>query len=147
MTREPLERALDSIARERTELLPALLLAEGERGFISDESIQNIASHLRLTVNDVDGVATAYPDLHRAERAPRVVRVCTGLACACAGAGALMTRLREQAEAVGSVAVEETACLFSCAVAPVVEVDGQCYGRVTATDANGLVGPKPEGSG
>lgn len=130
MDDEAFERRLAAVPRERTQLLPALLLAEQTSGYISDGALRRIAAHLRLTVNEVEGVATAYPELHREPRRAPVVAVCTGTACNCAGAQEVLARLEEMAQ-TGSLEVEEVACSFLCAVGPIVEIDGLRHGRVS----------------
>ena len=52
-------RLLAALPRQRGALLPALLLMQRTYGYVSDDAVQAIAAHLRLTVNVVEGVATA----------------------------------------------------------------------------------------
>jgi len=141
-----LAKRLGALPRERTQLLPALLLAQAHLGYVSDWAVERIASHLRLTVNDVEGVATSYPELRRRPPGAHVVRVCTGLPCWTAGServlAALEAALRVRAgetTADGRVTLEEIACCFVCAVAPAVEVDGRCAGRLTPEATTALV--------
>jgi NADH-quinone oxidoreductase subunit F len=68
-----------------------------------------------------------------------LIRLCTGLCCRLVGATdhlrMLENRLaitRGQPTADGRVTVEEAPCLSVCSLAPVVEVDGVCHGRVTS---------------
>lgn len=67
------------------------------------------------------------------------VRLCTGLSCRLTGATDHLRRLEDrlaittgQTTADGRVLLEAAPCLSVCALAPVVEVDGVCHGRVTA---------------
>jgi NADH:ubiquinone oxidoreductase subunit E len=67
------------------------------------------------------------------------VRLCTGLCCRLTGATDHLRALEErlkivpgQTTADGRVALEEAPCLSVCSLAPVIEVDGVCHGRVTA---------------
>jgi NADH:ubiquinone oxidoreductase subunit E len=139
-------RLLAALPRERTQLLPALLLAQEAFGHVPNPAIERIAAHLRLTVNDVEGVVTAYPDMRRRPTGARVVRVCTGLSCATAGAERLVAVLTSTLGLVpgktapdGSITLEASACCFVCGVAPVVEVDGVSYGRVDEETLAALV--------
>jgi formate dehydrogenase subunit gamma len=125
---------LARLPRERTALLPALHLAQETEHYVSDEAIRTIAAHLRVTANEIEGVATAYPELRRTAPPARVVRICTGAACLCAGAAELLARLeRERAASAdpGAIEVHEMPCAFVCAAAPVVEAGGRVYGRMT----------------
>jgi NADH:ubiquinone oxidoreductase subunit E len=137
---------MGALPPERAQLLPALLLAQAHLGYVSDWAIERIASHLRLTVNDVEGVATSYPELRRRPLGAHVVRTCTGLPCWTAGSERVLAAL-EAALGVragettpdGRVTLEEVACCFVCAVAPAVEVDGRCRGRLTPEATMALV--------
>ncbi len=141
-----LARQLVALPRQRTQLLPALLMAQASLGYVSDLAIERIASHLRLTVNDVEGVATSYPELRRRPQPAHTVRVCTGLSCWIAGSepvlAALQAALAVRAgpgPADGRIVLAETGCCFLCAVAPVVEMNGVCLGRMTPDTVTGLV--------
>jgi len=68
-----------------------------------------------------------------------LVRVCTGLCCRVTGATDHLRALEDrlaighgQTTADGRVTLEEASCLSLCSLAPVVEVDGLCHGRVTS---------------
>jgi (2Fe-2S) ferredoxin len=68
-----------------------------------------------------------------------LVRVCSGLPCRLTGATDHLRALRDrlaippgQTTADGRVTLEKAPCLSVCSLAPVVEVDGVCHGRVTA---------------
>jgi NADH:ubiquinone oxidoreductase subunit F (NADH-binding)/NADH:ubiquinone oxidoreductase subunit E len=127
--------------RERTWLLPALRDLQHAEGWLSPEALDAIAAHLRVPVSEVWGVATHYPELRLARPGKKLVRVCTGVACAALGAADLLAgcahRLGVRAgttAADGSVTLEEMDCAFACAVGPVIEVDHVRRGRVALTE-------------
>jgi NADH:ubiquinone oxidoreductase subunit E len=122
---------LDDLPRERTWVLPALLRVQKRFGHISSDAIEAIATHLRLTPSDVDGIASGYADLRRVPRAPINVRVCVGVSCALAGADDLELALEQRAST--RLEISCVPCLFACALAPVVEVGSTCLGRATET--------------
>ena len=139
-------RLLAALPRQRGALLPALLLTQRTYGYVSDDAVQAIAAHLRLTVNAVEGVTTAYPDLRRWPIGSHVVRVCTGLSCWTAGGAEIMDALASalgiepgQTTPDGGLTLEETGCAFVCAAAPVVEIDGVCHGRLDKAAAKVLI--------
>jgi NADH:ubiquinone oxidoreductase subunit E len=143
-----LARLLADLPRQRTQLLPALLLVQRRLGHVPDWAVEAIAAHLRLTVNDVEGVTSGYPDLRRQPTGQHLVRVCTGLSCWAHGGDEVLAALEAawQIKAGGTTAderftLEEIACCFVCAAAPVVEVDGRFVGRVAAGAASALVSP------
>ena len=144
-TRETLAR----YPRERTWLLPALRDAQHEDGWLSPDVLDAIAAHLRVPVSEVWGVASHYPELRLARPGKRLVRVCTGVACAALGGLELLTACERkfglsagETAADGSTTIEALDCAFACAVAPVIEVDHERRGRVTLDDLDAALDPE-----
>jgi NADH-quinone oxidoreductase subunit F len=138
MNESEFDRALVALPRERTQLLPALLLAQENLGHVPDWAVERIAAYLRLTRNDVEGVASSYPELRRRPAGAQVIRVCSGLSCWAAGGDRLLATLEGslgirtgETTPDSTITLEETPCAFVCATAPVVELDGVCRGRAT----------------
>src|SRR5918996_1816724 len=141
-----LDTLLAQFPRERTWLLPALQAVQRAERWLSPESLEAVAAHLRVPKSEVWGVASHYPELRLSAPGRRVIRVCTGLACLAHGASEILRacerRLDVQAghtTAEGAVTLEELDCAFACASAPVVEVDHGYRGRVTAGDVEKLL--------
>jgi NADH:ubiquinone oxidoreductase subunit F (NADH-binding)/NADH:ubiquinone oxidoreductase subunit E len=136
--------------RERTWLLPALLAVQRARGHLSADALDGVAAHLRVPASEVWGVATHYPELRLTPTGRRLVRVCTGVSCRVAGSldvlGACESRLGVRAGATtgdGAITLEEMDCAFQCAVAPVVEVDHRCHGRVAPGRLDAVLADAP----
>jgi len=128
---------LSHFPRERTWLLPALQALQHHDRWLSPEALIAAAEHLRVPRSEVWGVATHYPEFRLTQPGRLVVRVCVGLSCRARGAldvlGACERRLRIAAgstTADGAVTLERLDCAFDCAMAPVVEVEGEHHGRV-----------------
>jgi NADH:ubiquinone oxidoreductase subunit E len=144
---------LAQLPRERTYALPALLLAQRELGWVSDDSVREIARHLRLTLNDVESVATSYPEIERQPTGKAVIRVCTGASCWIRGADEVMSAFEAelkisagQTSRDGSFTLVSTPCCFACAVAPVIEVNDLLRGRVNAGDVTAILASTGEPS-
>src|SRR5204863_9662418 len=138
MTPDDVRDTLARFPRERTWLLPALREVQHAERWLSPDALDAVAAHLRVPASEVWGVATHYPELRLARPGRRIVRVCTGVACAALGARELLTRCQQrfavragETAADGSATVEELDCAFACAVGPVIEIDHIRRGRVT----------------
>ncbi|CBE67915.1 Putative dehydrogenase, similar to gamma (5') and beta (3') subunits of formate dehydrogenase and to nuoE and nuoF of NADH dehydrogenase (fdhB2/C2) [Candidatus Methylomirabilis oxygeniifera] len=134
--------------RERTWLLPALQTAQRAEGWLSPESLATVALHLRVPQSEVYGVAGHYPEFRLTKPGSRLVRVCTGVSCRIQGGLTLLHALQNRLGlTVGetsqdhSVTLEEADCLFRCAMAPVVEVDHRCYGRLDTDRLDSIFNP------
>src|ERR1700745_1642497 len=66
---------------KRSALVPTLLYAQDEAGYLSDEVIQEIASRLDLTELEVRNVISYYSMLITKPRGKFHVQVCTNISC------------------------------------------------------------------
>ena len=92
--------------------------------------------------SEVHGVASSFPELRLKEPGRFVLRVCTGLACYLQGgtrvldavSGELGIGVGETTDD-GALTLEEAPCLFVCAMAPTMELEGGTFGKLTPEDA------------
>jgi NADH-quinone oxidoreductase subunit F len=141
---------LHRFPRERTWLLPALQALQHRDRWLSPEALAEAADHLRVPRSEVYGVATHYPEFRLSRPGRRVVRVCVGLSCRVRGSQEVLAACeRRLGIAVGAttvdgaVTLERLDCAFDCAMAPVVEVEGEHHGRVEAGGVDRLLGAPP----
>jgi NADH-quinone oxidoreductase subunit F len=141
---------LSGFPRERTWLLPALHALQHRDRWLSPAALEEAADHLRVPRSEVYGVATHYPEFRLTQPGRRVVRVCVGLSCQVRGGldvlAACERRLGIQAGTTttdGAVTLERLDCAFDCAMAPVVEVEGEHRGRVEAGTVDALLAAPP----
>ncbi len=110
--------------------IDALKIVQRHRGWVSDESIRDIAEFLEMSVDDLDGVATFYNLIYRKPVGRHVILVCDSVSCWIMG----YERVREQLiKKLGVQFGETTAdnrftllpivCLGACDHAPVMMVD------------------------
>lgn len=118
-------------------LLPLLHAVQEEVGYVSDESIRQIAQTLNLSRAEVHGVVSFYPDFRRQRPAVHVVKLCSAESCQARGADAVQTlavaHLGVEMGAVsvdGKVALEPVYCLGLCAIGPNCLVDGRPVARL-----------------
>ena len=141
---------LSRFPRERTWLLPALHALQHRDRWLSPTALEEVADHLRVPRSEVYGVATHYPEFRLTQPGRRVVRVCVGLSCRVRGGLDVLTacerRLGIAAGATtpdGAVTLERLDCAFDCAMAPVVEIEGEHRGRVEAGTVDALLAAPP----
>ncbi|HTC82035.1 MAG TPA: NAD(P)H-dependent oxidoreductase subunit E, partial [Acidimicrobiia bacterium] len=143
-------RGNGALGERRHLLLPALHAVHDATGWISRGALDEIARRLEVAPADVYGVASFYGLFSLAERPPRVVHVCTDLACGMAGSGAIVAALTERhgppgrgetwpACAGGAATWAESPCLGVCERAPVALVTeyGEGHGEAVLAPADG----------
>ena len=121
----------------RDELIPVLQETQAVFGYLPEEAMRSISRFMRMPESQVYGVATFYSQFYFARRGKHKVRVCCGTACHVAGATRVLeTFERELGIACGGTSedyeysLERVACVGSCALSPVVVVDGEVFAQV-----------------
>ena len=129
---------LDRHGNDRSDLIPILQEVEEELGYVSPESMLAIARRLRVPTSSVYGVATFYAQFHLKPRGRHLVLVCRGTACHVRAGREIREGVeRELGIADGettddlSFTYETVACLGTCALAPLMVIDGKYYGGMT----------------
>ena len=82
---------------KRSALVPTLLYAQDEVGYLSDEVIAEIAARLDLTELEVRNVISYYSMLTTKPRGKFNVQVCTNISCMVRGGEEILRSLREEA--------------------------------------------------
>jgi NADH-quinone oxidoreductase subunit E len=124
---------------KRSVLVPTLLFAQDEVGYLSDEVITEIASRLDLTELDVRNVISYYSMLTTKPRGKFNVQVCTNIACLLRGGEELFEHC-EKKLGVGHkgttpdkmFSLEEVECIGACSWAPAVQVNYDFHENLTA---------------
>ncbi len=140
--REQLDEIVSSYTGETSDLIPILQEAQERFGYLPAEAMQGIAKFLRLPESAVYGVVTFYAQFKLTPTGRRIVKVCRGTACHVRGGARI---LREVEKHLGikpgettddlEYSLETIACFGSCALAPVMVIDKNVYGRMTTTKA------------
>ena len=123
---------------KRSVLVPALLYAQDEIGYLSDEVIQEIARRLELTELDVRNVISYYSMLTTKPRGKYNVQVCTNIACMLRGGEELFAHCRKklgighkQTTEDGRFTLEEVECIGACSWAPAIQVNYDFHEKLT----------------
>jgi len=144
---EALQTVLGRYPTKQAALLPALWLAQRERGWISDRVMAEVAEVLGLTPAYVKGVVTFYTMYHQHPVGKHFVQVCTTSPCNICGAEGVLKALLEQTGARdagatspdGNWTIIEVECLGACGFATPVLVDDDLIESVTVEKVPELV--------
>jgi len=124
------ETLLSRYPVRRSALVPMLLFAQDEIGWLTPEAIAEIATRLDLTVLQVEEVISYYSMLRRKPAGKYHVQVCTNISCMLRGAYPLWDHARRQlglkhkeVSPDGVFSLEEVECIGACAWAPALQVN------------------------
>lgn len=126
------------IARERRkDLIPLLQKIQEAEGYLSPESIKLISRKLKISENEIYGVATFYTQFRFRPPGKYNIKVCLGTACHVGGGQNFMEVMKTdknlshgETSPDGKFSLERVACLGCCALAPVVVVNTEVHGRM-----------------
>jgi NADH-quinone oxidoreductase subunit E len=123
---------------KRSALVPTLLYAQDEIGFLSDEVIAELAQRLGLTDLEVRNVISYYSMLTTKPRGKYNVQVCTNIACMLVGGEELLEHCKKKlgiknkgTTADQMFSLEEVECIGACSWAPAVQVNYDFHENLT----------------
>lgn len=127
-------------------LIPVLQQVQDKLGYVPQEAIYGISERLGVPASEVYGVLTFYAQFRLHPRGRNVIRVCRGTACHVRGSPMIMRTLESHlgiraGETTPDMAftLEDIGCFGSCSLAPVMVINEDTYGRLTAEKALQLV--------
>ena len=146
----PLYRQLDEFIagtnRDREALIPVLHKAQELFGFLPIDVQEHVAKRLKLPVSEVYGVVTFYHYFSMQPRGRHTVNLCLGTACYVRGAKKVADALTQE---LGIKLGETTPdrrfslttqrCFGACGLAPVVMINNDVHGRVTAKKISAIL--------
>ena len=134
-------------SRQPQQLIPILQYCQGELGYISSSTVDQIAEYLGVSEAHIYGVASFYTQFRFEKPGEHQVRICLGTACHVQGGKILSEEIQTaigiepgEISQDGKYEFHEVACLGCCAQAPVVEIDGRVHGKVTRKKLNKELG-------
>ena len=132
------ERLQNAYPVKRSALIPMMMYAQDEFGYITDEMVGEIAGRLGLNNVQVEETLAFYSMLRRKPLGKHHVQVCTNIACMLRGGAELLTHAKKRLEIGhkettpdGVFSLEEVECIGACTGAPAIQVNYDFYEGVT----------------
>lgn len=133
-----LEEIISRHKGEKGDLIPILQEAQESFGYLPAGVMQKIARFLRLPESVVYGVSTFYAQFTFIPTGRKRVKVCRGTACHVRGGARILREVEKrlgikpgETSADMEYSLETIACFGSCALAPVIVINKNVYGRMT----------------
>lgn len=131
---------------KKSACIDAMKIVQRHRGWVSDESLKDIAQFLEMSVDDLDGVATFYNLIFRKPVGRHVIMVCDSVSCWIMG----YERLREKLSSDLGIQMGETTadqrftllpivCLGDCDHAPVMMIDEDMHRDLDPQKVGGIL--------
>ncbi len=122
----------------RDSLIPILQAVQEEQGYLSEDAVVRISRHLKIPTSKVYGVATFYNQFRFQPKGKYHVVVCRGTACHVKGSAKVLDMVTKALKIEPGkttrdkmFSLEVVACMGACGLAPVVNLNGEFYAKVT----------------
>jgi len=123
---------------EEGDLIPILQKLQEKLGYISEEAVKHTSLFLKISENQIFGVASFYSQFRFNPPGRNSIKVCLGTACHVRGGQILCEAVQRELDiSPGQTTkdqrfdLQRVACLGCCALAPVIQVDNDIYSRMT----------------
>lgn len=133
------ERVVEACHRDRGMLIQILLDLQESLGWLPRDVLAEVGRQLRLPASRVYQVATYYRAFRFEPGGRHSVKVCLGTACHVRGAGRIVERIEADLgiKPAGTTpdlkfTMDTVNCVGCCALGPMVMVDGEYHGQMTA---------------
>ena len=123
---------------EKGDLIPILQRTQETFGYLQKEAISQISRWLKISENEIYGVATFFAQFRFHPPGDHHIKVCLGTACHVRGGEQILDTAKQLLEIDigettndGKYDIDRVACLGCCALAPVVAIDDKIYSQMS----------------
>lgn len=138
--------------QEKSPLIPVLQDIQKIYGWLPEQALIRASRKLKVPTIELYGVASFYNEFRLKPLGDYHIVVCTGTACHVRGAPLLLSELErslgvEEGEVTPDqkFSLEGARCVGTCAVAPVIIVNGKYHGNMDKKKLNKLIEELQEG--
>jgi NADH-quinone oxidoreductase subunit E len=139
---------------KRSALVPMLLYAQDELGFVSEPAITEIAKRLDLFDLDVRNVMSYYSMLRTKPAGKYNIQVCTNISCMLRGGYEILDHCRaklgighKEVTRDGMFSLEEVECIGACCWAPAIQVNYDFHDDLTTIKVDDIIDQYRKGLG
>ena len=143
---EEVARIIEAYPADRRFALAAMQDMQNEFNYVPEEVLEMLAEHLGCPIAQLFAMATFYKALSLTPKGKHIIKICNGTACHIRGAMNLVTGVKreiniEPGETTedGQFSVEIVNCVGSCALAPVMLVDGVYHNKLRVEQVPGII--------
>ncbi len=141
-----LQEIIAAHKHDKSLLMAVMQQAQDVYGYLPIEVQTMIADGMDVPLEKVYGVATFYAQFSLTPKGKYNISVCLGTACYVKGAGEIFDKFSEklgigadECTADGKFSLTACRCIGACGLAPVLTVNEDVYGRLTADDVDDIL--------
>ena len=143
---QQLNAVIEKYKGDKSRIMAVMQEAQGIYGYLPIEVQSQIAEGMDVPLEKVYGVATFYAQFSLSPKGENHIAVCLGTACYVKGSGVIYDKFQEilgiggdECSADRKFSLTASRCIGACGLAPVLTVNEDVYGRLTADDVPGII--------
>ena len=124
--------------QKKAAVMAALRIAQQEKGWLNDETLEYVARRLEIPAIRVAEVATFYSMYELKPVGRHKIGLCTNISCMLRGSDEIRKHIEDklgiepgQTTSDGKFTLKEVECLAACCGAPMMQVDDEYYENLT----------------
>ncbi len=142
-----IEKLKSRYETSQSALLPVLWMVQEKEGWISTDSMKEVAEILNISYEHILGVVSFYTMFNKKKQGKFHLQICTNVSCTLRGGYELFSYFSQklgiknkETTPDGMFTIEEVECLGSCATAPMLQVNNkEYYENMTIEKADELI--------
>ena len=146
MVEDKIDKIINMYQNKNGILIQLLLDIQRELSWVPRKAIKKISEKLKIPASQIYRVASFYTAISLKPRGRHLIRVCVGTACYVRGGTRLVDSIENKLEIKSGettndelFSLETVNCLGCCALGPVIEVDGQYFGKLNSEKLDKLL--------
>jgi len=140
------DSVLNKWTNNGSSLISILLEIQSEYNYLPKDALVRVSEKLNIPLIHVYSVATFYKSFSLKPRGKHLITVCLGTACHVRGAPDVLNKIGNQLNIdVGETTpdnnftLETVRCLGTCAIGPVITIDGKYYGQMNSKKIHSIL--------
>ena len=132
--------------RQKACLIPMLMYAQDEVGYMTEELKEEIAKRLSISVLEVNEVVGYYTMMRKRRMGKTHLQICTNISCLLWDGDKLWERAcqklgigHNEVTADGAISLEEVECIGACSWAPAIQTNYDFHHNVTPEQLDKLI--------
>lgn len=141
-----LKEIIDANKHDKSRVMAVMQEAQEIYGYLPMEVQSMIAEGMDIPLEKVYGISTFYAQFSLSPKGQYNISVCLGTACYVKGAQSLVDALTQklgidvdECTPDGKFSLTACRCIGACGLAPVLTVNDEVYGRLTADDIDDIL--------
>jgi NADH:ubiquinone oxidoreductase subunit E len=140
------DQIIEEIGNDKSNLIQVLEKIQHELEYLPEDVQSYVARRMDVPLSEIYGVVTFYALFNVNPVGKYKISICLGTACYVKGAGKIVTEFEKnlgvksgETTQDGLFTLEVCRCLGACGLAPVLNVNGKVFGKLTPEDVPNII--------